>query len=139
MSDYCEYINCNCKYCEEGQCDFPAEGSGYPYNAPCFRYEKEDDDGETITITDSDTIARRATKDMINNHRCDFSTEKDYRTAMACVNAIPPMQSVIVPCNYVEACNIATMDKSTSAVWYLEVLEELKKHGYVLVDARGGK
>ena len=32
--------------------------------------------------------------------------------------------------------NVATMDKLTSAVLYLDVLEELKKHGYVLVDMR---
>ena len=44
MSSYCEYIDCNCKYCEEGNCVFPIQGSGYPYDAPCFGYEKEDDD-----------------------------------------------------------------------------------------------
>ena len=49
---------------------------------------------------------------------------------------LPPTQPVIVPCNYVKACNEATMDKLTSAVLYLDVLEELKKHGYVLVDMR---
>ena len=49
---------------------------------------------------------------------------------------LPPAQPAIVPCNYVEACNVATMDKLTSAVLYLDVLEELKKHGYVLVDMR---
>lgn len=48
-------------------------------------------------------------------------------------------QPVIVPCNYVRACNEATMYKLTSAVLYLEVLEELKKHGYVLVDMRETK
>ena len=30
-----------CKYCEEGHCDFPIQGSGYPYDAPCFGYEEE--------------------------------------------------------------------------------------------------
>ena len=49
---------------------------------------------------------------------------------------MPPTQPVIVPCDYVKACNVATMDKLTSAVLYLNVLEELKKHGYVLVDMR---
>lgn len=42
MSSYCEYINCACKYCEEGHCDFPIQGSGYPYDAPCFGYKKEE-------------------------------------------------------------------------------------------------
>ena len=37
-----------------------------------------------------DTISRQAAKDMIKNHKSDFSTEKDYRTARACVNAVPP-------------------------------------------------
>ena len=40
----------------------------------------------------SDVISRQATKDMIKNHKSDFSTEKDYRTARACVNAVPPAQ-----------------------------------------------
>lgn len=39
-----------------------------------------------------DSISRRAAKDMIKNHKSDFSTEKDYRTARACVNAVPPAQ-----------------------------------------------
>ena len=36
----------------------------------------------------SDLISRQATNDMIKNHKSDFSTEKDYRTARACVNAV---------------------------------------------------
>lgn len=40
----------------------------------------------------SDVISRQAAKDMIKNHKSDFSTEKDYRTARACVNAVPPAQ-----------------------------------------------
>ena len=43
-------------------------------------------------------------------------------------------QPEIIPCDYVKACNEATNYKMISAVSYLEVLEELKKHGYVLVD-----
>ncbi len=50
---------------------------------------------------------------------------------------MPSTPPVIVPCDYVKACNVVTMDKLTSAVLYLDVLEELKKHGYVLVDMRG--
>lgn len=46
----------------------------------------------------------------------------------------PPAQPEIIPCDYVKACNEATNYKMISAVSYLEVLEELKKHGYVLVD-----
>lgn len=36
-----------------------------------------------------DTISRQAVKGMLENHRVDFSTKKDYRTARACVNAVP--------------------------------------------------
>ena len=50
MSSYCDYVDGNCKYCEEGQCDFPIQGSGYPYEAPCFGYEKEDDEGEWLPV-----------------------------------------------------------------------------------------
>lgn len=39
-----------------------------------------------------DLISRQDTKDMIKNHKSDFSTEKDYRTARACVNAVPSAQ-----------------------------------------------
>jgi len=49
---------------------------------------------------------------------------------------LPPAQPVIVPCNYVEACNVATMDKPISAYTYLSVLKDLKDHGFVLVDMR---
>lgn len=37
-----------------------------------------------------DLISKKAAKDMIKNHKSDFSTEKDYRTARACINAVPP-------------------------------------------------
>lgn len=57
-------------------------------------------------------------------------------TAIGCIERLPPIQPVIVPCDYAKACNEATMDKLTSAVAYYDVLEELRKHGYVLVDMR---
>ena len=37
-------------------------------------------------------ISREAVKEMMKNHRVDFSTEKDYRTARACANAVPPAE-----------------------------------------------
>ena len=40
----------------------------------------------------ADLIERQAVKKMIKNHRSDFSTEKDYRTAMACAHAVPSAQ-----------------------------------------------
>lgn len=40
----------------------------------------------------SDCISRQAAKDMIKNHKSDFSTEKDYRVARACVNAVTSAQ-----------------------------------------------
>ena len=83
-------------------------------------------------------------------HACDLiSRQAAIETVMECydndelfevyedkLRELPPAQPAIVPCNYVKACNVATMDKLTSAVLYLDVLEELKKHGYVLVDMR---
>ncbi len=54
--------------------------------------------------------------------------------AIVMVQDADTIQSSIVPCNYVEACNKATMNSVTSAIVYMNVLEELKKHGYVLVD-----
>ena len=36
-----------------------------------------------------DLISRQEVKDMLKNHRVDFGTEKDYRTARACINAVP--------------------------------------------------
>lgn len=48
----------------------------------------------------------------------------------------PTIKPVIIPCDYVKACNEATMDKITSAVAYYDALEKLRKHGYVLVDLR---
>ena len=35
---------------------------------------------------------------MMKNHRVDFSTEKDYRTAIACANAVPSAQPEIIYC-----------------------------------------
>lgn len=40
----------------------------------------------------SDLIDRQAVKEMLKNHRVDFSTKEDYGTARACVNAVPPAQ-----------------------------------------------
>lgn len=48
----------------------------------------------------------------------------------------PTIKPVIIPCDYAKACNEATMNKATSAVAYYDALEELRKHGYVLVDLR---
>ena len=48
--------------------------------------------GDLVKDLVNDCISSQAAKDMIKNHKTDFSTEKDYRTAMACVNAVPPAQ-----------------------------------------------
>lgn len=37
-------------------------------------------------------ISDEKAKDMIKNHRSDFTTEYDYRTARACINAVPSAQ-----------------------------------------------
>lgn len=93
---------------------------------------------EQTTVTD--TISRQAAIDLIEDietERLKGNIELIYAAAIKGLRALPPAQPEIVPCNYVKACNEATMDKLTSAVRYLGVLEELKKHGYVLVDMRG--
>ena len=66
----------------------------------------------------------------------DKARRDELLNVMCWLGELPPAQPAIVPCNYVKACNEATMGKLTSAVLYLNVLEELKKHGYVLVDMR---
>jgi len=85
-----------------------------------------------------DLISRQAVLDALNNIEIprNASWYQYYQQAVTAVDKLPPAQPAIVPCNYVKACNEATMDKLTSAVLYLDVLEELKKHGYVLVDMR---
>lgn len=69
MSSYCKYINCDCKYSEEGHCDFPIQGSGYPYDAPCFRYKKEDDEGEWMPVM--------VNKRMLRCSHCGFWVNKE--------------------------------------------------------------
>lgn len=63
----------------------------------------------------------------------------DYVVPVEYLEQLPPAQPEIVPCNYVKACNKATMDKPISAYTYLSVLADLKEHGYVLVDMREEK
>ena len=46
-------------------------------------------------------ISRAAMKNMITNHWSDFSNETNYRTALACVDAVPtitPSQPEIIYC-----------------------------------------
>ncbi len=77
----------------------------------------------------TDCISRQAAIDLtigLSNDSVDF--------VRAGIKALPPAQPEIIPCDYVKACNEATNYKTISAVSYLEVLEELKKHGYVLVN-----
>ena len=96
----------------------------------------------TAVDSDTDTISRQQAIDAIS---CDITitgrrnaeiVSETIASFVDRIKALPPAQPVIVPCDYVKACNAATMDKPTSAVLYLDVLEELKKHGYVLVDMR---
>ena len=59
-----------------------------------------------------------------------------YNFTLGRINEQPTIKPVIIPCDYAKACNEATMNKATSAVAYYDALEELRKHGYVLVDLR---
>lgn len=52
----------------------------------------------------NDLISRQKMKNMITNHWSDFSNETNYRTALACVDAVPtftPVQSEPhwIPCS----------------------------------------
>ena len=84
----------------------------------------------------SDLISRQAAIDRLTEYGNGRAVFISVGEAIIRIEQLPPAQPVIVPCDYVKACNEATMDKVTSAVLYLDVLEELKKHGYVLVDMR---
>lgn len=91
---------------------------------------------EVVIDTDANTISRRQAIEALTEYGHGRAVYIGVDTAVGCIDQLPPAQPAIVPCNYVKACNEATMDKLTSAVLYLNVLEELKKHGYVLVDMR---
>ena len=43
----------------------------------------------------SDLISRQAMKNMITNHWSDFSNATNYRTALACVDAVPTVTEII--------------------------------------------
>lgn len=85
------------------------------------------------TPNSSDCISRQAAIDCVME--C-YDNDELFEVYEDRLNELPPTQPEIVPCNYVKACNKATMDKPISAYTYLSVLADLKEHGYVLVDAR---
>ena len=82
-----------------------------------------------------DLISRRATYDTLTAYY-HHSTETQHEALRDALNRVPSAQPIIVPCDYVKACNEATMNKVISAVVYYDALEELRKHGYVLVNMR---
>lgn len=43
----------------------------------------------------NDLISRQAMKNMITNHWSDFSNATNYRTALACVDAVPTVTEII--------------------------------------------
>ena len=98
----------------------------------------------TAVDSDTDTISRKAVTDAIEKcHKqcCREDATGDewihYEPTLNEVESIPPAQSAIVPCDYAKACNEVSMNRITSAVVYMEVLEDLREYGYVLVDMRG--
>lgn len=91
-----------------------------------------------------DTISRKAVTDAIEKcHKqcCREDATGDewihYETTLNEVESIPLEQPEIVPCDYAKACNKVAMNRITSAVVYMEILENFKEYGYVLVDKRG--
>lgn len=81
----------------------------------------------------TDTISRKAALNEIMGQPPELHYPSWYADQ---IRQLPPIQPVIIPCDYAKACNEATMNKITSAVAYYDALEELRKHGYVLVDLR---
>jgi len=73
-------------------------------------------------------ISDEKAKDMIKNHRSDFTTEYDYRTARACINAVPSTQPEIIRCKdckyrdekwrRVSVRWLPCMDVRTGSNWY---------------------
>ncbi len=90
-------------------------------------------DGHDNNVGATDLISRRAALDGLEELPLDYG-RYDSADVEYMLEQLP--QKPITPCNYVEACNKATMGKITSAVAYFDALEELRKHGYVLVDMR---
>lgn len=62
-------------------------------------------------------ISDEKAKDMIKNHRSDFTTEYDCRTAIACIDAVPSIQPEIIRCKDCkwfgkEGCAVLIVDDS---------------------------
>ena len=83
-----------------------------------------------------DLISRQAALNALTEYGYGQTVYISVKEAVRRIEQLPPIQPVIVPCDYAKACNEATMNKITSAVAYYDALEELRKHGYVLVDMR---
>lgn len=54
------------------------------------------------------------------------------------VHNLPTVESELIKCDYVKAYNEVTMNKTFSAWRYLNMLNDFKEYGYVLVKKRGG-
>lgn len=89
-----------------------------------------------INVGTTEAISRQAALNALTEYGNGQAVYISVKEAVRRIEQLPPIQPVIVPCDYAKACNEATMDKLTSAVAYYDVLEELRKHGYVLVDMR---
>ena len=103
-----------------------------------FAHEKEL--STNLAEVGTDAISRQQAIDIAKDLTITVEGYEMHNQAVmnycADIMQLPPIQPVIVPCDYAKACNEVTMDKLTSAVAYYDVLEELRKHGYVLVDMR---
>lgn len=94
--------------------------------------------GTNLAEVGTDCISRQAVLDALNNIEIprNASWYQYYQQALTAVDKLPPAQSEIVPCDYAKACNKVAMNRITSAVVYMEILEDFKEYGYVLVDMR---
>ena len=71
----CIYDDSICKYYEEGRCDFPSMGSGYPYDSPCFTGK---DNGEWIPVKMNHRFVKCSEcQFMVNKHIVYDYTEKN--------------------------------------------------------------
>lgn len=95
-----------------------------------------------ILVTDTDTISRKAAIEALRTMQTyklfagDDMLLIDQAGAQTELMMLPPAQPAIVPCDYAKACNEVAMNRITSAVVYMEILEDFKEYGYVLVDMR---
>lgn len=78
-----------CKYNEEGRCEFGYMGSGYPYDAPCFGRDFDEDED------DKKKTNREAMKEQVSD---------SYLESICCSYLAPKGCDSMTKCPLAEAC-----------------------------------